>query len=113
MAKPSRISNGRTSVHWPRSFRKGDVIAPNGNTVLQPFDEVFAVARTSQRNELAKLLHGHRYGKHTCQTSFMSGLFGRKLATHEAAHQTISKKIGLAVFASDALSSIAYATQEF
>ncbi len=39
-------------------------------------------------------------------------LFGRKLATAEAPHQTISKKIALAVFASDALSSVAYATQE-
>jgi amino acid transporter len=39
-------------------------------------------------------------------------LLGRKLATEEAPHQTISKKIGLAVFASDALSSVAYATQE-
>ena len=39
-------------------------------------------------------------------------LFGRKLATEEAPHQTISKTIGLAVFASDALSSVAYATQE-
>ena len=39
-------------------------------------------------------------------------LFGRKLATHEAPHQTINKTIGLAVFASDALSSVAYATQE-
>jgi amino acid transporter len=39
-------------------------------------------------------------------------LLGRKLATEEAPHQTISKTIGLAVFASDALSSVAYATQE-
>lgn len=39
-------------------------------------------------------------------------LFGRRLATAEAPHQTISKPIGLAVFASDALSSVAYATQE-
>jgi amino acid transporter len=39
-------------------------------------------------------------------------LFGRKLATEEAPHQTISKKVALAVFASDALSSVAYATQE-
>ncbi len=39
-------------------------------------------------------------------------LFGRKLATEEAPHQTISKTIALAVFASDALSSVAYATQE-
>jgi amino acid transporter len=38
-------------------------------------------------------------------------LFGKPLATEEAPHQTISKKVGLAVFASDALSSTAYATE--
>lgn len=39
-------------------------------------------------------------------------LIGRPLATADAPHQTISKRVGLAVFASDALSSTAYATQE-
>ena len=39
-------------------------------------------------------------------------LLGRPLATDEAAHQAISKKIALAVFASDTVSSVAYATQE-
>ena len=39
-------------------------------------------------------------------------LIGRPLATADAAHQTIGKIVGLAVFASDALSSTAYATQE-
>jgi amino acid transporter len=39
-------------------------------------------------------------------------LIGRPLRTADAAHQTIGKVIGLAVFASDALSSTAYATQE-
>src|ERR671927_282844 len=39
-------------------------------------------------------------------------LIGRPLPTADAAHQTIGKAIGLAVFASDALSSTAYATQE-
>ena len=39
-------------------------------------------------------------------------LIGRPLATADAAHQTIGKAVGLAVFASDALSSTAYATQE-
>jgi amino acid transporter len=38
-------------------------------------------------------------------------LIGRPLSTAEAPHQTISKKVGLAVFASDALSSTAYATE--
>jgi amino acid transporter len=39
-------------------------------------------------------------------------LIGRPLATADAPHQTIGRAIGLAVFASDALSSTAYATQE-
>ena len=39
-------------------------------------------------------------------------LFGQPLSTAEAPLQTISKKVGLAVFASDALSSVAYATEE-
>src|SRR5512147_2100578 len=43
----------------------------------------------------------------------LSGLLiGRPLQTADAPHQTIGKAIGLAVFASDALSSTAYATQE-
>lgn len=37
---------------------------------------------------------------------------GRPLQTADAPHQTIGKTVGLAVFASDALSSTAYATQE-
>jgi len=41
-----------------------------------------------------------------------SWLIGRPLPTADAPHQAISKKVGLAVFASDALSSTAYATQE-
>src|SRR5215208_7622662 len=44
--------------------------------------------------------------------SWRSWLIGRPLSTADAAHQTIGKVIGLAVFASDALSSTAYATQE-
>jgi amino acid transporter len=39
-------------------------------------------------------------------------LFGRPLQTADAPHQAIGKAVGLAVFASDALSSTAYATQE-
>lgn len=39
-------------------------------------------------------------------------LIGKPLSTADAPHQTIGKAIGLAVFASDALSSTAYATQE-
>ncbi len=41
-----------------------------------------------------------------------SWLIGRPLPTADAPHQAIGKAVGLAVFASDALSSTAYATQE-
>ncbi len=46
------------------------------------------------------------------QSTFKTRLIGRPLPTADAPHQTIGKAIGLAVFASDALSSTAYATQE-
>lgn len=39
-------------------------------------------------------------------------LIGRPLPTQDLAHQSVSRFIGLAVFASDALSSTAYATEE-
>ena len=39
-------------------------------------------------------------------------VIGRALATHEEQHQRLSKKIALPVFASDAISSTAYATEE-
>jgi len=44
--------------------------------------------------------------------TFRSWFIGRPLSTADASHQTIGKAVGLAVFASDALSSTAYATQE-
>ena len=39
-------------------------------------------------------------------------LFGQAIRTKDSAHQTISKTVGLAVFASDSLSSVAYAGGE-
>ena len=39
-------------------------------------------------------------------------LIGRPLSTADAPHQTIGKALGLAVFSSDAMSSVAYAPQE-
>jgi len=39
-------------------------------------------------------------------------LLGDPLATSQSGHQRISKKVALAVFSSDALSSVAYATEE-
>jgi amino acid transporter len=46
------------------------------------------------------------------QRTVSSWLIGHPLSTADAPHQTIGKIVGLAVFASDALSSTAYATQE-
>ena len=49
-------------IQWPPQctlaavIRKGDVITPKGDTVLQAFDEVLAVVHATQRTELAKLL---------------------------------------------------------
>lgn len=56
--------NGKAikDVSWPPHctlaalIRKGEVIAPNGNTVLQAFDELLAVVNTAQREALAELL---------------------------------------------------------
>lgn len=45
-------------------------------------------------------------------SQFRHFTFGRALRTRESAHQTISKTVGLAVFASDSLSSVAYAGGE-
>ncbi len=44
--------------------------------------------------------------------SWRTWLIGRPLSTADAPDQTIGKVVGLAVFASDALSSSAYSTQE-
>src|SRR5574341_1678645 len=53
-----------------------------------------------------------RVAKYKPRQSWRTWLFGRPLPTADAPHQTIGKALGLAVFASDALSSTAYATQE-
>lgn len=54
----------------------------------------------------------HLETNHHPQRSWRTWLLGRPLPTADAPHQTIGKAVGLAVFASDALSSTAYATQE-
>ncbi len=54
----------------------------------------------------------HRPGDRSHRRSWRTLLVGKPLPTEAAPHQTIGKFIGLAVFASDALSSSAYATQE-
>ncbi|HET7144012.1 MAG TPA: APC family permease [Anaerolineales bacterium] len=54
----------------------------------------------------------HRESDYTPPKSLSHWFIGRPLQTADAPHQTIGKAVGLAVFASDALSSTAYATQE-
>src|SRR6266498_318732 len=54
----------------------------------------------------------HRKTKTKPSRNISSYLIGRPLPTADAPHETIGKAVGLAVFASDALSSTAYATQE-
>jgi amino acid transporter len=49
---------------------------------------------------------------HKPSRTLQSWFIGHPLSTADAAHETIGKGVGLAVFASDALSSNAYATQE-
>src|SRR5215218_2159987 len=53
-----------------------------------------------------------RQSDDTPPRSLSHWFIGRPLSTADAPHQTIGKFVGLAVFASDALSSTAYATQE-
>jgi amino acid transporter len=53
-----------------------------------------------------------RQAEHVPRRSWRTWLIGRPLPTADASHQTLGKLTGLAIFASDALSSTAYATQE-
>src|SRR3974377_2403659 len=50
--------------------------------------------------------------EHMPKTSWRTWLIGNPLSTADAPHQTIGKLVGLAVFSSDALSSVAYGPQE-
>ena len=54
----------------------------------------------------------HRSTKQEPSRRITHFLTGRPLPTADAEHETIGKGVGLAIFASDALSSTAYATQE-
>lgn len=53
-----------------------------------------------------------RSGDYKPPKSWQTWLIGRPLSTADAPHQTIGKLIGLAVFSSDAMSSVAYGPQE-
>jgi len=54
----------------------------------------------------------HDGGTETLPTTLKQLLVGRAKRTEQAIHERLTKKTGLAVFASDALSSTAYATEE-
>src|SRR5512137_2652330 len=54
----------------------------------------------------------HRTAGGSPRRSLSTWFIGRPLATADAPHQAISKVIGLAVFSSDAMSSVAYGPQE-
>jgi amino acid transporter len=54
----------------------------------------------------------HRTTEYQPPRSITTWLIGRPLSTADAPHQAIRKIVGLAVFSSDAMSSVAYATQE-
>jgi len=54
----------------------------------------------------------YRPSEYQPSPTISSWFIGKPLSTADAPHQTIGKAVGLAVFASDALSSTAYATQE-
>jgi amino acid transporter len=64
----------------------------------------------SRDNQDTSLIH--RKTRIIPRRSLRHFLIGRPLQTADAPHETIGKAVGLAVFASDALSSTAYATQE-
>lgn len=63
-------------------------------------------------NTLNKPNISHQPAKYHPPSRLLSWLIGRPLPTADAEDEAIGKRVGLAVFASDALSSTAYATQE-
>jgi amino acid transporter len=54
----------------------------------------------------------HRTPDYQPPRNWRTWLIGKPMSSADLPHQTIGKRVGLAVFASDALSSTAYATQE-
>ena len=63
IAQPATVTGKRIrDVAWPPDctiaavIRKGAVITPRGDTLLEAFDEVLAIVRTAQREALAALL---------------------------------------------------------
>jgi amino acid transporter len=66
--------------------------------IAQPLDEIQGITEKTS--------------EYIPRTTAQTRLIGRPLQTADAPHQTIGKLVGLAVFSSDALSSVAYGPQE-
>src|SRR6476660_5669826 len=64
----------------------------------------------SQANSIARSIR--RNGSAQFLNKIKRLLVGRALRTEQAIHERLTKKVALAVFSSDALSSTAYATEE-
>lgn len=83
------------------------LLSPTENDITQMDAKEASVRTKAQSFNIFEENTGH-YPKNSIQTL----LIGRPLATADAPHQTIGKAIGLAVFSSDAMSSVAYGPQE-
>ncbi len=92
----------RANIHKP-------VIDEHAATNDRPgvYDDDFGLAA----EEIAEQLNGEALVSPEPRP-IVNAVLGRPLETAAMPHQTIGKAIGLAVFASDALSSVAYASQE-
>jgi amino acid transporter len=64
----------------------------------------------TKKNPRPKIIH--QAAPYHSPSRLRSWFIGRPLSTGDADHQAIGKTVGLAIFASDALSSTAYASQE-
>jgi amino acid transporter len=70
-----------------------------------------SISKTAVQGDILPLTEIPKTGMSPSR-SWQRWLIGKPLSTADAPHQMIGKAVGLAVFASDALSSTAYATQE-
>jgi amino acid transporter len=90
-------------------------INPNTLAAAQPATASATTIERSHATDLAAEEIAEQFDEAAMpptQRPLMHMVLGRPLETAAAPHQTIGKAIGLAVFASDALSSVAYATDE-
>jgi hypothetical protein len=65
-----------------------------------------------QRALVGRVLRAEAPRDDVSDVNFKQRLFGRPFASHEEQHQLLPKRLALPVFASDPLSSVAYATEE-